>query len=382
MTVSDFTFGNFCSRVIILDEIPPLSFILSAADTIGCCVSGCLLVCDTNTLPLVQKITAAEDKRANLCVLPPGEAQKNWAAVETILKAAVESSLGRDGLFIGIGGGVITDLCAFAASIYMRGAKLCLVSTTLLGMADASLGGKTGFDLCGIKNLAGTFYPARLIFMPLESLASLPLLEWKSGMAECIKTAILDTKTEVNRESFFKLCVRLSEECAPGKWAAGLVETKREDLRDLITRCVELKGRIVEADPTESGTERALLNMGHTFAHALEASLGFGAISHGEAVAWGIACACELGIALGTCPKERAQTIQNLLAAYDYEIARPYPLLKDTTSFMRAMGGDKKKKAGTIRFVVPGTSGACLTPESFSDMELIKNSIVGIGHHD
>jgi 3-dehydroquinate synthase len=243
-----------------------------------------------------------------LCTLPPGETEKGWASVERILTAARDAGLGRDGLFVGIGGGVISDLSAFAASVYMRGAPLCLISTTLLGMVDAAVGGKTGFDLLGIKNLAGTFYPAAHIYMPLASLDTLPDHEWKSGMAELIKTAVLDT----------------GEILGLLKSMAG--DRRRDSLFDLVCRSVSVKGRIVEADPRETGTDRVLLNLGHTFAHALESSAGLGRLSHGEAVAWGMVRSCELGLALGITPPRGPGRSLSLSAYTDMKPRRPIPL--------------------------------------------------------
>ncbi|MDR2785434.1 MAG: 3-dehydroquinate synthase, partial [Treponema sp.] len=150
--------------------LPSLEEIKGNFSEDGLNASGILLVCDNNTAFLAGRIAGG----VPVCVLPHGESEKNWGSVEKILGAARAAGLGRDSLFVGIGGGVISDLTAFAASIYMRGARLCLISTTLLGMVDAALGGKTGFDLFGIKNLAGTFYPARLVYLPVESLATLP----------------------------------------------------------------------------------------------------------------------------------------------------------------------------------------------------------------
>ncbi|GHV45235.1 hypothetical protein AGMMS49546_30570 [Spirochaetia bacterium] len=171
------------SEVHIQDHIPALEAILqdmtpgaaihtpgAAANTPG---PAALLVCDENTLPIARKIIGNAGEQA-VCVLKSGEEKKNWASAEKILLAAKEAGLGRDGIFIAAGGGVLSDLTGFAASIYMRGARLCIVSTTLLGMVDAALGGKTGFDLFGAKNFAGTFFPAAQIYLPMESLASLP----------------------------------------------------------------------------------------------------------------------------------------------------------------------------------------------------------------
>jgi 3-dehydroquinate synthase len=331
-----FNFGAFPSRVVIQRELP------SPEEITGPSKGGkFLFVCDCNTEALAR--TMAGDHP--VLVLPPGENSKNWSSAETIIRAAREAGLGRDGVFTGVGGGVISDLTAFCASIYMRGASLRLVSTTLLGMVDAGLGGKTGFDLFGIKNLAGTFYPAEVVWMPVSSLDSLPEREWKSGMAELLKTAILDNGDFL--------------------YLAGTLKESRKELAACIARAVAFKGRIVEADPRETagtgnarGPARAILNLGHTFGHALEAASGLGVLSHGEAVAWGIARSCELGLVLGITPGERAREIQKTIEGFGYETRAPHPLCKDAGAFMKALGGDKKKKNGKLQFVVPAPRGA------------------------
>ena len=316
-----------------------------------------LLICDTNTSRFAEKIRGNRD--IPVCTLKPGESQKDWQSIETILKFAGGAQIGRDGIFIGIGGGVITDLSAFAASIYMRGCAIALISTTLLGMVDASVGGKTGFDLFGIKNLAGTFYPASHVYIPLESLASLPPLEWKSGMAELIKTAILE-----------------------GDEFLALVEGMKGGFTDkaiapCIERAVRFKGRIVEEDPFEKGNRRMLLNLGHTFGHALEAAVGLGRVSHGEAVAWGIARSCELGLALGICPPARAERIMSILSAFDYETAAPHPLAAEA-ELIQALGSDKKKRRGKLIFIVPDEKSARpVTAESPEFMNTVNRIIKG-----
>jgi 3-dehydroquinate synthase len=313
-------------------------------------------------------------------VLSPGEARKNWASAEQILRSARDAGLGRDGLFIAAGGGVVSDLCAFAASLYMRGARLCIVSTSLLGMADAALGGKTGFDLFGIKNLAGTFFPARRVYLPVGSLKSLPPAEWKSGMAELIKTAVLDG------DEFLALTASLNRDLPPGSFSASFPEAfiryllgnGAEKLRDCLSRAVACKGRIVEADPGENGTRRALLNLGHTFAHALESAIGLGRLSHGEAVAWGMARACELGIALGLTPPSRAETISRILSSYGYETAAPHPLMADADLFLKALEGDKKKKGDKPVFIVPAARGAVQTKaEEAPESSLLRTIVTG-----
>jgi 3-dehydroquinate synthase len=331
-----FNFGGFPSRVIIREELPSLEELAGADLSEG---RKLLLVCDRHTGALARTIAGKQE--LPLCVLPPGEDSKTWASAERIIHAAREAGLGRDGVFIGVGGGVISDLTAFCASVYMRGASLRLVSTTLLGMVDAGLGGKTGFDLFGIKNLAGTFYPAELVWMPVSSLDTLPEREWKSGMAELLKTAILEGG------GFFNLAKTLKE--------------SRKELASCIARSVAFKGRIVEADPRETagtGSTRAILNLGHTFGHALEAASGLGVLSHGEAVVWGMVRSCELGSVLGITPGEKALEIQKTLEAFGYETGAPHPLCTDTEAFMKALEGDKKRKNGRLQFVVPAQQGA------------------------
>jgi 3-dehydroquinate synthase len=346
-----FNFGGFPSRVLIRRELPGLEELAAGGGAAG----NCLLVCDTHTEALARKVQGGPGgDENNLCVLPPGEESKSWASVERILRAAHEGGLGRDGLFVGVGGGVVGDMTAFAASVYMRGARLCLVPTTLLGMVDAAVGGKAGFDLFGMKNLAGAFFPAEQVYIAGESLSTLPEGEWKSGFAELVKTAILD---EAGGE-FFSLVKSLAP-AGGGDFRDRLLE-KESLLMDCIGRAAALKGRIVEADPRETGTRRALLNLGHTFGHALESSLGLGRVSHGEAVAWGIVRACELGRALGITPRDRGAEIAGLFRDAGYEVRAPHPLLKDPAAFMRALGGDKKKRGGRLRFVLPAGAGAAL----------------------
>ena len=364
-----FTFGDTASKVFIQHELPSLNDILE-----GIGEKNTLLVCDENTAHIAEKI--AENTTTPLCILPPGEISKNWTSIERILKAGKDAGLARDGLFVGIGGGVISDMVSFAASVYMRGTKVRLVSTSLLGMVDAALGGKTGIDLFDVKNFVGTFYPADRIFVPIAALESLPEREWKSGMAEIIKTAVLDTNTQENQEeeSFLSLISSLSS-CFNNP--SLLLKEKSEQINECITRSLLIKGRIVEADPKETGETRVLLNLGHTFAHALESSAGLGQISHGEAVAWGMARECELGFALGITPLKRKEHILNLLRDFGYEITSPHPLMKNAEDFMDLMKSDKKKKAGKLVFVIPAEKGACLLSEEKTDAQLLMRIIKG-----
>jgi 3-dehydroquinate synthase len=267
-------------------------------------------------------------------VLPAGETAKAWRWAEKILAFALEAGLGRDGRMVGIGGGVVCDLTAFAASLYMRGCRLALVPTTLLAMVDAALGGKSALNLGRAKNLIGTFYPAEELVIWIPALATLPADELRSGLAEAIKTALLG-----DPDLLALLASRRAE----------LLRGDPGALAQTVRRCLAVKGRIVENDLRESG-ERAALNLGHTFAHALESATGFRRYRHGEAVAWGLGRALELGVALGVTDRALAAEVTALLAAYGFRLGRPAGLSART--LLRAMRADKKRRGGGLRFVL------------------------------
>ncbi|GAB1484338.1 3-dehydroquinate synthase family protein [Treponema sp.] len=353
----DFTFGTFKSSVTVARPLPSLKEMGEGDD------SKSIIICDTNTLPIAKKLISANSAEIApyILVLESGEQSKNWQAVEKITKAALAEGISRDSRFIGVGGGVLTDLASFAAAIYMRGARLSLVPTTLLGMVDAALGGKTGFDQDGVKNLIGAFRPADYIGIGTDCLETLPKKEWHSGLAEVIKTAILGD------QDLLTLIEKNQKKLVAGpKEAVDLIP-------EMVSRCVAVKGRIVEADPLEIGTERALLNLGHTFGHALESAAGLGTLTHGEAVAWGIARAYKLALALGAIEKEEAERNIELLRAFRYVVNAPHPAARSEDIF-EAMASDKKKKAGALRFVIPTTEGATLV---HAESKLIKTLLQG-----
>ncbi|GHV83431.1 3-dehydroquinate synthase [Spirochaetia bacterium] len=360
-----FQFGQYKSTVHIQNDIPGITQIVKDNSANE---NSCILICDTNTKTFADKIKG--DKQIPLCVLNSGEETKTWQSVETILRITKESGLGRDSLVIGVGGGVVTDMAAFAASIYMRGVSLALVSTTLLGMADAALGGKTGIDLFNIKNIAGSFYPARSVYMPVSALSTLPLREWKSGLAEIVKTAILNNS--IDNAKTYNLYLKL-----PDVMKNNFPSAANDIILPLIEDAVCYKGRIVEADPKETGGKRVLLNLGHTFAHALESTAGLGALSHGEAVAWGIVCACKLGVTLNITPKQRAEKICSLIKELSYQISMPHPELLDIKEYMKALNSDKKKKQDGFNFVLPSKKSAVVYKIDNDKMALIEKIVSG-----
>ena len=364
-----FQFGP-CKSSITFWEKTPRPAELSGLLFHGDAKPAALVVCDENTAPLAKHIFGDHAEAVRTLQLPAGEGHKSWASVEAIIHAAKETGncLDRGGLFIGMGGGVVCDCTAFAASMYMRGARLALIPTTLLCMADAAVGGKTGINLAGVKNLAGTFYPAENIIIIAGLLATLPHREWKSGMAEIIKAAIIDEDP-----AFFCRLQQLP--------AAVQQSASPEELLPFIKKAILVKGRIVENDPFETSENgRVQLNLGHTFGHALESAMTAGqthhmpgTLNHGEAVAWGIAKSCELGLKLGITPPDRAQAIADILNAWGFDTSNVFQKGSETAKqFREALLHDKKKKNGKLRFVVPAESGVAVVEENNSIKRFIE----------
>jgi 3-dehydroquinate synthase len=327
-----FTFGGFSTEVTFHDslDLPALS---------SQCPAGAMFVFDRTTYSLFGggASNGSRPHQPRAVVLRAGERAKSWKSVELVLRGAVMSGFGRDMTMIGVGGGVVSDLTAFAASLYMRGCGLVLVPTTLLGMVDASLGGKTGMDFAGFKNLVGTFYPASRLTVVTLLLSRLPRREYFSGLAEVIKTAMIGdagllTLLKERREEIFAR-------------DAGV-------LAEVVWRCLRVKGAIVSTDFREEG-RRAVLNLGHTFGHAMESCSGFSGWTHGEAVAWGIGKAIEAGLALGETDSEYAEEVIWLLGEYGYRLEADVGAEK----LIKAMGMDKKRRRGRIRLVLSRAPG-------------------------
>ena len=292
-----------------------------------------LQVYDTNTQSLFPDTGVARH------LWPAGEANKSWPQIDSLLSKALELGLARDSTLAGIGGGVVTDMAAFAASLYMRGCRLVLVPTTLLAMVDAALGGKTGIDYCGFKNLVGTFYPAQELRIWPGVLATLPDRDFRSGLAEVLKHAFLAEPA---------LLTLLEEK------REAVLSRESSVLEELVFRAVMVKVGVVERDLRETG-ERAFLNLGHTFGHALESVMGFdGSWTHGEAVCWGMGRALDLGVKLGRTDPQWRERATSLMKVYGFRSLAPGA---NPHAILAAMKNDKKKKAGQVRFVLQETLG-------------------------
>lgn len=290
-----------------------------------------------------------------LLILGSGEPFKTIESVLAICKAAIDSNAKRSAVFTGIGGGVITDMTAFAASIFKRGATCELVPTTLLSMVDAAIGGKTGCDFDSYKNMIGSFFPAQKIHIIPSFIQSLPENEYRSGMAEVVKTALLYSK-----ELFEKLASK-----------PEILQNRKDPLvEEMIKICVNAKAAVVEQDLTEKNI-RMQLNLGHTFGHALETRAGLGKVSHGDAVAWGMARAAELSKKIGLCTENYVQTVKSVLSSFGWETQPMHSALdgkfasekEAALSLFEAMKKDKKNASNKVRFVLQEDVGETVITE-------------------
>jgi shikimate kinase/3-dehydroquinate synthase len=296
--------------------------------------SGAITVTDSNVaaLPLASAMTGAR------VVLEPGEEHKTIAAVERIWDGALDAGIDRDGIVIGLGGGVVGDLAGFAAATILRGVAFGLVPTTLLAMVDASIGGKTGFDRRHGKNLVGAFHQPSFVLVDPDALATLPDRDYRAGFAEVIKTAWLDSEEAV---------VELERR------ADALAARDADALAAIIRRSIRYKARVVANDERESG-ERRLLNLGHTVGHAIEVATAYREYLHGEAVSLGLVAAWRVSRSLGRASAAEVERMTKLLARFGLPIDLDRAL---DEAVLAAIASDKKKTRERIRFIVPSAPG-------------------------
>ncbi len=294
--------------------------------------AGGMYIADSNTAPIAK---SSRNFRTDLplVIIEAGEENKNFTSLEFILKTALDAGLSRNSVFIGVGGGLVCDLTAFAASVYMRGAKCKLVPTSLLAMADAAIGGKTAINFAGYKNMVGTFFKADEVYISPKVLKSLSEAEYLSGMFEIFKMGLLYSKDIYQAFKMQKENILARDE--------GLC-------LELVKKAVEAKAQVVSSD-FEEKNERAFLNLGHTFGHALESVLNFSKISHGEAVAWGISKAMRLGKKLGLTDSFYADEVCAIIHSYS---RIDVPLLYDKEKVLLAMKKDKKNIDAKIRLIL------------------------------
>jgi shikimate kinase/3-dehydroquinate synthase len=299
--------------------------------------SSLVVVSDANVAPLhgslVASAAAAAGGRLTTVVLEPGEHHKHAASVERIWEAALAAEADRGSLFLGLGGGVVTDITGFAAATWMRGVRWVALPTTLLAMVDASVGGKTGVDLHTAKNAVGAFWQPSAVLCDVDTLATEPERGYKSALAEVVKTAL------IGDPELFALLERD---------AFAIAKRDRALVADIVRRCVRVKARIVSFDERESGL-RATLNLGHTVGHALEALGAYSRLTHGEAVSLGLVAALRIGERLGATPAALARRSIELLGALGLPTALEDQGLETAAELI---GHDKKRAGNRLRFIV------------------------------
>ena len=277
--------------------------------------------------------------RVDLTSVPSGEPSKSLSQYGELLDWTLEKGADRRSVVVAIGGGVIGDLAGFVAASFARGIRFVQVPTTLLAMVDSSVGGKTGINLSGAKNMVGAFWQPDLVWADTDSMKTLPERSYLSGLAEVVKYGVIDDA------SFFQ-------------WlesnASGLVQRSPEPLRYAIEQSCLSKARVVNEDERETSGRRAILNYGHTFAHAIEATAGYGTLLHGEAVSIGMQMAASLAIDLGRCDASLLERQTQLLRDCKLPITFPDA---DIEAMLPVMMRDKKVAHGKLRFILPTAMG-------------------------
>lgn len=285
----------------------------------------------------LRKSFSQAGRKIEILLMPDGERAKTLAELEKLAAKLVGLGADRRSVLLALGGGVVGDVGAFLASIFMRGIPVVQLPTTLLAQVDSAIGGKTGVNLKAGKNLLGTFHQPLAVLADPDVLSTLPEREYRSGLFEAMKYGVIRNPAilemmESHREALLQ---------RDGAW-----------LEKLITECIRVKAEVVSADERESG-ERRILNFGHTIGHALEAETGYRRLLHGEAVGWGMIAAARIGAAMQVTGSATAQRITALVEAYG-----PLPPVKvDGPRILKRLAADKKTVGGVPHFVLATAIG-------------------------
>lgn len=301
--------------------------------------------------PLAAALGIAPDRRF---IVRAGERSKSWTTLQRLLDAMLRAGLPRDGVLVALGGGVVGDLGGFASAIFQRGIDFVQVPTTLLAMVDSSVGGKTGINHASGKNLIGAFHQPVAVLADLDTLKTLPGREFRAGLAEVYKYGLLGD-------------VRFLDWLDASREAIAAHDP--DALREMVLHCCRMKAEIVAADEREAG-RRALLNLGHTFGHAMEAYVGFRGLLHGEAVAVGMRIAIRLSAALGRLAPSQAREALALLDRAGLPDRIPDGM--QAADFLRLMAADKKVRDGRLRLVLLDQVGRAVVTADYDDAVLAR----------
>jgi 3-dehydroquinate synthase len=305
-------------------------------------VGSVAVVTDTTVGGLYGDVVASslrqEGIAATVIAVPPGESAKSWSRAGAVLEEMSRCALTRDDAVVALGGGVIGDLAGFCAAVYMRGIAVFHLPTTLLAQVDSSIGGKTGLDLPRGKNMVGAFWPPVAVLADTSCLATLGEAEWRSGMAEVVKAAILDDESSLEGLE---------------RDAGALRERDAGALDRAVLMAAGFKTSVVSLDERETGA-RIALNYGHTLGHAIERAAGYGVVPHGVAVAEGMRFAAHLAERLGVCDPAWNRRQDRLLGSVG--LVRT-GCAYEAQALLAAMRADKKVRAGELRFVLSSGPG-------------------------
>ncbi len=312
------------TKVFMADDFTDLSY------HVGTYGNKTLWVCDSNTAKMVRPLPSPN------VILEAGESSKSFACLERIISVAMDNNLGRDCTFIALGGGMICDITAFAASIYMRGCKVILIPTTLVSMASSTLGGKTSINFRFAKDIVGTFFPANEVLICTDCLRSLSQKDYMNGFAEVLKHSLLTKDDEL-----FNIVATQKQK---------ILDRDSETLKQIISISLQIKKSYIDNDPYERLGLRVALNLGSTFAYALE---GMSRLqwSSGQAVAWGVCKAMEASREMGICTKEFAAGVIKLFAFYGFDVN--YRIQRgDWMDYRNQLAKNKKTVNGVVSFVL------------------------------
>jgi 3-dehydroquinate synthase len=308
-----------------------------------CQLSRAVVITDTRVENPHAKVAADSladaGAEVDVIVVEEGETSKSIAVADLLWNKLLELGADRKTVIVPVGGGVVGDLAGFVAATFARGLPLVQVPTTLLAQVDSSVGGKTGVNLPGAKNMVGAFWQPHGVLIDTQTVKTQRARDYRSGLAEVVKYGvILDA-------DFFGYLERE---------AHNLLSRHHDALAHVVTRSCQLKAQVVAGDEREESGLRAILNYGHTFAHAIEAVTGYGELLHGEAVSIGMMCAARLASFLGRVDAAFVERQQNLLVALELPVALDDA---DADAIVAAMGHDKKSAHGRLRFILPTRLG-------------------------
>jgi len=308
----------------------------------------------------VRDVLTSSGFQVSFARVPDGEKYKTLSQVAKLYEECAEDKLDRNSTILALGGGVIGDLAGFVASTYLRGINFIYLPTTLLAQVDASIGGKVGVDLPQGKNLVGSFYQPRFVYMDLRVLRTLPPAQIKEGLAEIIKYGVIEDK-----DLFLYLEQNLEK----------IKTLSLDSLECIITRCVQIKAGVVREDEREKRGKRQVLNFGHTIGHAIESGTGYGKYSHGEAVAVGMIAAARIAKKMGFLPEDSLVRMENLVRGADLP-SRVEGVNRD--KLWDALYLDKKIRGGKLYFVLPRKIGEVFLTDKVP-LALVRETVRELG---